>query len=799
MTNIFSTWALLCALLLLLLLRTGTLTAQATPRMVQNIKGVVTDKALKTPLVGATVTVTGAEPGKGAITDAEGRFRIAALPVGKYALRVTYLGYKPYLTPDFSLNSGKETDLTLELEEDIIAGKEVVITARPDKQKPLNELSAVSTRAFSVEETQRFAAAVNDPARMAASFAGVSMPSDGNNVIVIRGNAPNGLLWRMEGVDIPNPNHFSSVGTSGGGISILSAQVLTQSDFLTGAFPAEYGNAGSGVFDLRLRKGNTDRREYTFQAGVLGIDAAAEGPIRMGRQTGSYLVNYRYSTLSVLGHLGVPLGDAVTNFQDLSWNVLLPAGKAGVFTFFGMGGKSDQRYHGTADSLYWIENPDAEYDGLFVANAGVAGITHSLLPGPKTAIKTVAAVSGTRNADETERYDGSYRLYQVIDNAYIQRKYTLTSTLNHKFNARHLLRAGAYVNLHDYSLRQKLWYDEENALREVLTEKGKAMSANAFAQWQYRASPRWTWSAGLHAMTLLLNHTWSVEPRGSVRYAFDERQSLSLGYGKHGQMHPLGTYFVQIAGQQGELSRPNHALGMTRAHHLVLSYDRSWRNNWHFKPEMYYQFISKAPVNGGASDAFSLLNNIQDIPDKWLVNTGQGRNYGMELTVERFLTKGFYGMWSSSLFRSEYRGSNGVWHHTRFDAGYINTLTAGKEWNWNTSRKNRTIGLNVKCTHSGGLRDTPIDLDASIEQGKAVYDDTRAFEDRMPYYLRLDAGVRIKRNYPRITTTLSFDVQNVTNRKNVLLRYYDAHSHEIKSYAQAPLLPILAYKIEFGG
>jgi hypothetical protein len=771
--------------------------AQSTTALTQTLKGVVLDKALKTPLIGATVRVVSVTPAKGTVTDVEGRFRLPQLPVGKHVLRVTYIGYKEATLPNVTLISGKETEISIEMEENILQGQEVVITAKVEKQKALNELSTVSARTFSVEETQRFAAAVNDPARMASSFAGVAMPADGNNIITIRGNAPNGLLWRMEGVDIPNPNHFSNVGSSGGGISILSAQLLTNSDFLTGAFPAEYGNATSGVFDLKMRKGNTDKREHTLQAGVLGLDVATEGPLRLGKQRGSYLVNYRYSTLSLLGKLGVPLGDAVTNFQDLSYNIYLPAGRAGVFTLFGMGGNSNQRYFGKADSLQWSENPSLEYDGLFTANSGVAGLTHSLILGDRTSMKTVVAYSGTENADRTDRYDNRYERYRFANNRFVQRKLTVSSTFNHKFSPKHLLRVGGYANFLDYDLQQKLWSDEENALQVLLANDGRTTTLNGFAQYMYRPTPKLTLTGGFHTLALLLNNTVSVEPRAAVKYQWREGSSIGFGYGKHGQIQPLGVYFTKIYDDNGVESQPNRDLGMTQAHHFVLSYDQTFRDNWHIKPELYFQNIQNAPVSATVLDEYSMLNQIDGFVNKALANNGAGRNYGLELTVEKFLTNGFYGMLSNSLFNAEYRGSDGQWHDTRFNAGFISSAVAGKEWNWNNAKKNRTIGVNLKFTQSGGLRETPIDLAASIEKGEAVYDGSRAFEDIMPYYLRLDTGVRLKRNYKHVTTTLSFDIQNATNRKNVFGRYYDPRKKAITTYYQAPLIPILAYKVEF--
>ncbi|MCB0529434.1 MAG: carboxypeptidase-like regulatory domain-containing protein, partial [Saprospiraceae bacterium] len=271
----------------LLALLTGAANAQ---QYTQTVKGIVLDKAVKTPLIGATVTLLDSDPPVGAVSDAEGRFRLPEVSVGRRTLRVRYLGYKEAVISNVIVNSGKETDLVIELEEDLLAAREVVVLAKAEKQKPLNELSTVSARTFSVEETQRFAVAVNDPARMASAYAGVVTAEDGNNIIVIRGNAPNGLLWRMEGVDIPNPNHFSTLGTTGGPVSALNPNLIANSDFLTGAFPAEYGNALAGVFDINLRTGNKERFEFMGQLGAFsGLEALAEGPLNK-KNDGSFVI-----------------------------------------------------------------------------------------------------------------------------------------------------------------------------------------------------------------------------------------------------------------------------------------------------------------------------------------------------------------------------------------------------------------------------------------------------------------------------------------------------------------------------
>ena len=341
----------------------------AEAQYTQQLKGIVTEQVLQSPLQGATVSI--ASLGKSVTTNEEGIFRFADVPVGIYRITVSYAGFKENVLENIAVNSGKEAFVNVTLEVVIVKEKEVIIKANSKKNKPLNDMSVVSARAFTVEETQKYAAAVNDPLRMATAFAGVQAADDGNNSIIIRGNSSTGLLWRMEGMDIPNPNHFGTPGNSGGGISILSSQLLANSDFVTAAFAAEYGNALSGVFDLKLRKGNNDKREYTLQAGVLGINAAMEGPFSKNYK-GSYLINYRYSTLALLNKIGVLGGEGSTNFQDLSYNIYLPTKKLGVFTLFGFGGLSDDVFKAKKDSSKW-ESSDDRYTNKFISNTGMAG------------------------------------------------------------------------------------------------------------------------------------------------------------------------------------------------------------------------------------------------------------------------------------------------------------------------------------------------------------------------------------------------------------------------------------------
>jgi hypothetical protein len=762
----------------------------------QTVRGVVVDKVSQAPLPGAVVVLVNSNPLMGTSTDENGKFKLEKVPVGKQSLKITFIGYKESFMQNLSVNSGKELVMTISLEEDIKSMEEVVVTAKVEKNKPLNEMSMVSTRAFSVEETQKFAAAVNDPARMATSFAGVVNGSDGNNMISIRGNSPNGLLWRMEGVEVPNPNHFSNVGTSGGGIAIISSQLLGNSDFSTGAFAAEYGNALSGVFDLRLRKGNNQKREYTLQVGVLGVDVATEGPFKKGYD-GSYLVNYRYSTLNLLGKIGVPIGDANTVFQDLSFNVSLPTKKLGTFTVFGFGGISSQSTTALKDTIKWREDGFTRLTTNFVSNTGAVGITNTKLFRNQSYLKTALVFSGVQNGYTEEKMQADLDHFsKEYEQTFTQDKITLSSSYTKKINARSNIRTGFIVNQLGYNLIQKDKQDT-TVLVPKINFKGNTQTAQLFFQWNYKLSEKFTSNVGVHYFQLFLNHSNSVEPRASVKYEFNPRNNLTLGYGLHSQLQPIGIYFAQTQNTDGTYVKPNKNLGLSKSHHLVLGYDCSITSYSHIKTEVYYQHLFNIPVSMDKTSTYSILNSTDGFATEPLTNKGLGRNYGLELTYERFMHRNLYYLVSGSLYDSKYQAANGQWYNTRFNTNFALTITAGKEWTLSEKRKSRVIGFNIKSVYVGGMRYTPINLDASVMREQTVFDDTKTFANQNPDYYRLDIRISLKRNYKKATGTFALDIQNTTNRKNIGGQYFDANNRKIKYWYQAPIIPILSYRLEF--
>jgi hypothetical protein len=758
--------------------------------LTQTIRGTIVDQVTKMPLPGATVIVLNTDPLMGATTNIEGEFKIQKIQVGTYTLKVSFVGYKDFVIPNVIVNSGKEVVLTIPIEEDIVEMEAIVVTAT-EKDRTINDMVLVSGRTFSVEETRKFAAAVNDPARMAISFTGVASTDDGNNNISIRGNSPFGLLWRMEGVEIPNPNHFVNPGTAGGGISILSSQLLANSDFMTGAFVAEYGNALAGVFDLRLRRGNNEKKEFTFQAGFLGTDISFEGPIKEGYK-GSYLVNYRYSTLSMLSKIGVPLGDFVTNFQDLSLNIYLPTGKNSSFSIFGFGGLSDQNRNAEKDSTVWEYDYD-RFSSNYFSNTGSLGIKHALLMGKTNYMETAVVISGNEIGDTGYKLDYDYNNQFWYHEKFSNTKLTLSAVLNTKLSARYNLRSGVYINRLAYSMLERHRDETTESIQTNMNATGSTYSVQAFSQINIRASERLTLNAGLHYLQFMLNNSNSVEPRFSGSYELNERGRINIGYGMHSQVQPLGTYFGEYE-ENGILHHPNKNLELSKAHHFVVGYNHSLNPYMRLKVETYYQHLFNIPVKPGLTDSYSIINQQWTYETDPLVNDGLGRNYGVELTLEQFLYKNAYFLVSTSFYNSLYKTREDVWRNTRYNGNANVTFTGGKEFGLS---KNRVISLNIHSIYNGGFRTTPIDLAASQEKGETVYVEQEAYTNRVPDYFRTDFRVSMKRNKSKSTHTLALDIQNVTNRKNVYGSYFEPQSGKIITAYLTPLIPLLSYKIEF--
>ena len=764
----------------------------------QVVRGVVIEKDTRQPVFGASVTLLISNPIKAVTTDIDGKFKLTEVPVGPQSFVVRYLGFAEYPINHIDVNSAKELVLTVELESATIQAKEVEIVAHVAKDKPLNEMSMISARTFSVEETQRYATSANDVGRMAMGFAGVQPNKDNNNDVVIRGNSPVGVLWRLEGIEIPNPNHFARKGSTGGGISIISGNLLDNSDFSTGAFAAEYGNAFSGVFDLKFRKGNNEKRENTFRAGLLGLDFATEGPLKKGSQA-SYLVNYRYSTLGILNKMGFSVvGKNVSNnYQDLCFNFYLPTAKYGVFTVFGIGGVSyEYQDVPDKDTSKWIGNTDYTRTD-FKTNVGALGITHMKPLGTKAFIKTVLMAGGNHvvfNDDTvTTKFVGTLTSNEDYKNSRI----ALSSLYNRKLNSQHVLRCGIIATNIRYGFINRKFDESKSALATIINDQGNTFLFQAYAQVKSKFDAHWSSNIGLHTMYLTLNNTYSIEPRAAASYHLG-KSKITAAYGLHSQIQPLGNYFTQVQPDStmkiSGIYQPNKSLPFTKAHHIVLAYDYLITENLRLKVEPYYQYLFHAPIGAVMGSTYFILNERDGYASQALKGAGTGINKGIDLTFEKFYSKHYFFLLSTSLFDSKYKTETGIWYNTKYNTNYSISLVGGGEKQF---KNGALLEIGTRMMYMGGQRYSPVDIAASTAARETVRDESKPYTLQIPAYWRIDLRIAYKTNRKKFSSQVALDIQNLLAHKNIWQQNYDIAKQSLVYRYQQGLIPVISYRIYF--
>ena len=774
---------------------------QPAKNYTQSIRGKVIDTDSKSPLIGATVVaIKDDKIMGGAYTGEDGSFRIDQLALGRYTVEARYLGYENFQLPNILLNSGKEVILTIELQEKVILGDTVQIVAR-ERTEVRNEMATVSTRPFTIEETQRYPGSRNDPARMAANFAGVAGANDQRNDLIIRGNSPSGVLWRLEGVDIPNPNHFSTFGTTGGPIGLLNNNHLSNSDFMTGAFPAEYGNAVAGVFDLKMRRGNNEKYEFLTQIGMNGFEVLGEGPFSQ-KSKASFIAGYRYNNLKLFKLAGISFGSsAVPEFQDFSLKINVPAGKAGTFSLYGLGGLSQAKLLESERTPEDFFGP-AGNDIAFKSGMAVGGISHTLLLDETSFTRASLTWSGTSMNVQVDTVDrATFKPGAFYRNYSKQQKWTLSFLYNKKFSVRHTVKAGFFADRIQFDLLDSVYINTYGRWFTPTNFDGAVYQIQPYVQWKYRVTEKITFNSGAHYHHFFFNNTWALEPRAGLKWQLPGRQSLSAGFGLHSQTQPIFVYFTQRENlTTGALRMPNKNLKMTRSYHYVIGYDNLLLKNLRMKVEAYYQDIYGAGIEvGGTPNSFSLLNQGADfwfvVPDS-VSNDGRGRNYGLEFTLEKFLSDNYFFLVTASLYDSKYKGSDNIWRNTAFNGHYVVNFVGGADVMFG-KKKNWVFGANGKVTIAGGKRYTPIDPVLSAIAEEAVYVDSEAWSLQFKPYFRADLRVSIRWNLKKLSQELAIDISNIFNTKNVLFQIYDVDSNEIRPVNQLGFLPIAQYKIEF--
>ncbi len=765
----------------------------------QNIKGQVLDKDSHMPLPGATVVISDSEPLTGTTTDKKGYFLLENIELGRVTVEVSYMGYKPAVISNILLEAGKEKFITVMLEEHVLQSETVEITAERDKSRPANKMATVSARSFTVEETRRYAGSMGDPSRMVSAFAGVATVDDSRNDIVIRGNSPMGMLWRLEGIDIPNPNHFGALGTSGGPVSMLNNNLLDNSDFFTAAFPAEYGNAISGAFDLEMRSGNRSKFEFIGQLGFNGFELGAEGPL-CKKSGASFLINYRYSTMQVINELGFDAGagSSVPDYQDLTFKIDIPTQKLGKFTLLGLGGLSKiQLYDSEKDSTefsYGLAGTDTDYG----SDMGVLALKNVYFVDPNTRLTTSISISGVRNKmyiDSLVDKNGVDKYPYLRMEA--QETYTaFKAAISRKFSAKNNATLGFQYKWIDVNHLNSVWDYKDQDFENYLDVNETTNLSQMWLQWQHKFSDQLVLNTGIHSTSFSLNNETTFEPRAGLQYLLSSKHAFSLGYGSHSMIQPAQVYFVETSLGNDSYIRTNLDLKMTKARHLVAGYDLYFSKHARLKTEAYHQWLTDVPASPQREE-YSMLNAgaFFNIPlyDS-LVNQGTGRNYGIEITLERFFHKQYYFLLTASLFQSKYTDLNDVERNTLFNNEYVLNALSGYEFRLG---KHNALTIDIKGVYAGGRYYTPIDVPASIAANDLRYDWEAAYSQKNGDYFRMDLKVGFKLQGKHINQEWALDLRNITDQQNIFARSYNPVTQSVQIDYQQGFFPMMLYRIQF--
>ncbi len=760
-------------------------TKEKTEKPTQTVRGIVLDSKTNAPIEFATVRIMNVGS-LGSTTDSLGRFRIDNVPVGRCNIQTSYVGYNTNIFNEIPVTSSKEVYMEITLDENIHSLAEVVIQPEIKKDKPLNAMAITGGRMISMEEAGRFANGFDDPARLSSAFAGVA-GDVGTNAVAIRGNSPQFTQWRLEGGEIPNPTHFADLtGLGGGFLSALSTQVIGNSDFYNGAFPSEYSNALSGIFDMQIRNGNNQKYEHTFQLGILGIDLASEGPISR-KHGSSYIFNYRFSTTSLATG-----NDMNLKYQDLSFKLNFPTRKAGTFSIWGIG--LIDRYKPEAiDRDEWETQGDRQ-SGNTAFDKAAGGLTHKYLINADTYIRSSLAATYSKDRTRADQITEDDKLVHVGDIRNSKWDIVFNSYLNKKFNSNHINRTGITVTGLQYDLDYKISpnFGLDIPMEQISKGNGGSCVLSAYSSSVINLSNHLTTSLGITAQYFTLNKNWTVEPRAALKWSFNPKHALALAYGLHSRREKLDYYFVEQ--EANGKTESNRYLDFSKAHHFGLTYDWNINSYMHLKMEPYYQYLFRIPVEENSS--FSIINHQSFYLDRILKNRGSGVNYGIDITLEQYMKNGFYYMITASLFKSKYKAGDNIWRNTRLDKNYLLNILAGKEWMVGRNKQN-VLSLNGRIFFQGGDRYTPVDEGKSMIEHDIKFDETRAYSKKFDPSINGDISFSYRINKKKISHEFSIKMLNVGMRTGMHFYQYNEKTHKIEKKDGSGLIPNISYKIYF--
>ncbi|NNF36865.1 MAG: TonB-dependent receptor, partial [Saprospiraceae bacterium] len=661
------------------------------------------------------------------------------------------------------------------------------VTIKPhiDKSRSSNTMALVGSRRLNVQEASMYAGAFDDPARQVTAFAGIQSGVR-NNAIIVRGQSPKYFAWYVEGVEIPNPNHFANLSTfGGGGLTALSHHLIADSDFYNGTMPAEYGNAISGVFDMKMRRGNNKSTNRNFQLGLIGTDVAMEGPLSK-KSGASYLFNYRLSTLTMMQSL-LPEEAKGTHYQDLSFKLNFPSVKNGVFSIWGIGlydhsGQNAKSIHETVEYNSDLEDQDVDQ------YMGAIGINHTYFLNENNSIHSNVALTSsgldalTRIRTEEDELSDDEQFDITYYDLFIQ------SQLKSQISARHHNSSGFKYRKFFYSLDLEYAREVGSNLYTLSDEQGSSDLIQAYTSSVIRINPRLSISGGFNLTHFTLNDETILEPRLSLQYHMSDKVRLGLGIGRHSRLEPLNYFFARD--QFGDSS--NTDMSLPKSDQFQIGMDYFISDHWHLKLETYYHRLKDVAIIPDSNFSFINLENDWFINHQF-VSSGKGRNYGVDVTLERYLRNGVFGLLSTSYYRSEFQ-NNDEWFNSIYDNRFTMNLLLGKEWQIGD---NNSFSFSTRFSYIGGRPHYLIDELLSSSTFSAQLITENGYTERFPGAFLTHFSINYIINKNNLTHTLSLKVLNATAYEEFEAFKYNRLTGQVDDFREAIVLPNLSYKVSF--
>ena len=763
----------------------------------QTVRGTIKESFTERVIEGVVVKLlTENSVYKEAISDARGNFTFSDVQLGFYDIQFTHIGYKSFIQPSISVTVSKETVLNIVMESTGKNLDEVEVNPNKERGIPNNEMANSSVFSIHPNDARRIAGGLDDPIRVAGTLPGVTAATSFSaNFVSIRGNSPRSLKYQMEGVELPNPTHFARIGGSGGTFTIFSMQLMDKSDFYTGAFSAQFGDALGGVFDVKFKKGNSNQHEMTFQIGSLGAEFGSEGPLSK-KNNSSYVLNYRYATVA-LGRIGNP---SSPTYQDLSFNIDIPLAKSkGKLQFFAIAGTSDRTRSALQDSSEWKESLDRTT--LYLASTtATMGAVYKKYIGTKSVFKATAAGSYSKQTDNKNYLQDDFSIIRQKINEYSSIPITGALSLKHKFGLRHSNITGLSYNTTTHDWRAEKYSFNQNMQIVLMDGSGRSNLFKAYTQSKFSVTENFNILAGVHFLNYDVTNQQTVEPRLSFNYQINARHSVSLSSGMHSQIENYATYLYEETNSTGATINPNKDLRLSKAIHYILGYKGKVFKNHRLRIEAYYQQLYDVPVD---SFTFSTIN-LEELSDlRALTNSGTGQNYGIDLGFERYTDNGLYYIFNSSFWRSLYTAGDGIQRSSAFDNNYNLRFIVGKEYKLKASQtkkgvdRYRSFSWNGSLNVLGGQVYTPLDLLNSRIEQETIYDESVAFTEKGETLLFLDFNFSYTINKKKRKSVWAIQIKNLLNNGNALYREYDTILDREVEVKSTSFFPNIYYRLEF--